>query len=173
MRPMSWYCGSHDTTTVSEPAFSSSMMQLKLCARFSWLIITPFGSLVLPDVYWRKEMSCNDAEDEARWAGADDDGMSSTTTQFSSGHFAPPFENMLFTAASFLPLLYTDEVSAVRAPQFPAIVANIVRSTAFFKGSGGNTGTAMICAFRHAMKDTMISAQDGGKRIKKMLNLGS
>ena len=24
-----------------------------------------------------------------------------------------------------------------------------------------------------AMKDTMISAQDGGKRIKKMLNLGS
>lgn len=26
----------------------------RLCARFAWLIITPFGSLVLPLVYCRK-----------------------------------------------------------------------------------------------------------------------
>ena len=40
--------GSHPTTTVSSVALSPVMMSFRLSARLSWVIITPFGSLVEP-----------------------------------------------------------------------------------------------------------------------------
>ena len=38
---------------------------LRLCARLPWVIITPLGSLVEPDVYWRKAKS-EDFGDDGR-----------------------------------------------------------------------------------------------------------
>ena len=54
---MSWYCGNHETFTVVFTAFNSFIIKVKLCLKFPWLIITPFGSDVEPDVYCRKAMS--------------------------------------------------------------------------------------------------------------------
>ena len=51
--PMSWYSGSHETITSSgaSPAESQQASTLALSTRSG--IITPFGSLVEPLVYWR------------------------------------------------------------------------------------------------------------------------
>ncbi len=57
MRPMSWYCGSQETFTVLWSAASSLMISDRLCARFRWVIITPLGSEVEPEVYCRKATS--------------------------------------------------------------------------------------------------------------------
>src|SRR3989339_1724696 len=51
MRPMSWYCGSHETH-VGE--WSSVLHALWMT--FRWLTIAPLGSLVEPDVYWRNRL---------------------------------------------------------------------------------------------------------------------
>ena len=64
MRPMSWYCGSQLTTTVSSPASNSDVICQRLCDMFlaaclfeeetyAWEIMTPFGSEVDPDVNCR------------------------------------------------------------------------------------------------------------------------
>ena len=53
MRPMSWYCGSHDTQTVASSALRSSTMRFRLCRSDACVMTTPFGADVEPDVYLR------------------------------------------------------------------------------------------------------------------------
>src|SRR6266540_3640121 len=52
--PMSWYGGSHETPTVSWEQPNVRYAVSRLWSKFPWLTITPFGSEVDPDVYWRK-----------------------------------------------------------------------------------------------------------------------
>ena len=54
MSPMSWYCGSQLTTTTDSSASNARRMIRMLVVRADRVIITPLGSDVLPEVYWRK-----------------------------------------------------------------------------------------------------------------------
>ena len=110
MRPMSWYCGSQDTTTVSQPAPNSWTMHERLWARLACVIITPLGSDVLPDVYCRKQTPSGLAGAAAAKGGgaclsaARTVASTSTSTQASSGH-AASLENMFFKALNFFAAL--------------------------------------------------------------------
>ena len=78
------------------------MIIVRLCARFSWEIMTPFGSDVEPDVYCRNAKSVGFGAADGAAAGAAVApvtlGNSSTMTHSSSGHLAS-FENMFFRSA--------------------------------------------------------------------------
>lgn len=50
---MSWYCGSHESSTVARSTPSATMIQRMLCARFACVMRTPLGSAVEPLVYCR------------------------------------------------------------------------------------------------------------------------
>jgi hypothetical protein len=51
MRPMSWKCGTHVTTTDSSLVSVASMIAVMLLVKLPWVTTTPFGSPVEPDVY--------------------------------------------------------------------------------------------------------------------------
>ena len=91
MSPMSWYCGSHDTTTVSWPAASPVVMRSKLSVRFSFVMTTPLGSDVEPDVYCKNATFCRacDSSSTRCWItrsdAADANGPSVTTHLSLSG----------------------------------------------------------------------------------------
>ena len=56
MSPISWYWGNQDILIVEVLALNSFIMSIKLWARLLCDIITPLGSDVDPEVYWRKAM---------------------------------------------------------------------------------------------------------------------
>lgn len=59
---MSWYCGSHDTSTVPGPVPSSREMMARLCARLPCEMTTPLGAEVDPEVYCRKQGATGSGE---------------------------------------------------------------------------------------------------------------
>jgi hypothetical protein len=170
--PMSWYWGSHDTTTVSSPAWSSEVMMDRLCAKLPNVIITPLGSLVEPDVNCKNATSPLDDPDGDEGSEAADGcgdravpAWASVTIQVSSGHEGGDEALLLSRRASlipanFLPWLYSAEVRAYRARQESQMTRNIPRLSRRL-GWGGNTGTATTLAFRQAKNATMKS-RDGG-----------
>src|SRR2546423_466207 len=54
MRPRSWYCGTQHTARVPGPRPRSVALAATSYARLPWLMTTPFGVAVEPDVYCRK-----------------------------------------------------------------------------------------------------------------------
>src|SRR5262249_59587821 len=54
---MSWYRGSHDTTTSSVVSWAASAMNATVPTTLAWLSTTPRGWPVLPEVYWMKAVS--------------------------------------------------------------------------------------------------------------------
>lgn len=178
MSPISWYCGSHETTTVLASAFNSDVIIVRLCARFPWVIITPFGSLVDPDVYWRK----------AKSDGLGGGGRPLLPLDFlvlplpvllsvvihsrDSGHVPPKgllwnrFVNASLAPASFFRWLYSVFVRACLAPLLSVIFANMC-SVSLRAGFGGKTGTATKPALRHA-RNAMVKSIDGGYTNKAL-----
>jgi hypothetical protein len=50
---MSWVSGHHETLTISARYPISVTDSVRLAMRFAWVTITPRGSVVDPEVYWR------------------------------------------------------------------------------------------------------------------------
>src|SRR5262249_10092845 len=50
-RPMSWKCGSHDREMLCEECSKPRAIAAELANTLSWVIITPLGTAVEPDVY--------------------------------------------------------------------------------------------------------------------------
>jgi len=165
MSPMSWYCGSQDTTTVLPSACSSLIINVRLWARFSWEIITPLGSLVDPEVYCRNAMfsgktvgNLTAALDLLLSTVFPFFSVSSTLIHFRSGQRALSVENMCVKSTIFLAKLYDEFVSTVLAPQLSWIFTKWWRSFFSLRGSGGNTGTPIKPALKHASRDTVKSS---------------
>jgi hypothetical protein len=108
---MSWYWGSHDTTTVSSPAWSSDVMMERLCAKLPNVIITPLGSLVEPEVNCKNATSpLSDPGDDEGSGAAEGCGdrpvpacASVVTIQVSSGHEGGDEALLLSRRASLIP----------------------------------------------------------------------
>ena len=54
---MSWYSGSQLTTTSEGTACTAKPMPRMFASTFACVSVTPFGSPVLPEVYWMKNTS--------------------------------------------------------------------------------------------------------------------
>ena len=146
---MSWYWGSQETHTVFSVAFSSETMRARLWVRDACVMTTPLGSDVEPDVYWRN----------ATFAWGPSTGpwgrpspflprSASQTIHFNlSGQATPRGPKTdaadAASAPAFFAQPYAVDVSANRASQEPQMDTKAPSSAVnFFRGSGGNTGTA-------------------------------
>src|SRR4051794_31037626 len=58
---MSWNNGSQETPRLSRPDPKHARIVAELSRRLPWVIITPRGAAVEPDVYWRKARSSRPA----------------------------------------------------------------------------------------------------------------
>jgi len=146
MSPMSWNCGSHETTTVSSPAASSAMISDRFAPRHACVTMTPLGALVEPDVYCRND---TDSLGLARPPASRRAASATTSHRSSFGHPSSPLTHAA-NSLVFFAQLYRCDVSASRAPH-PAWIRTNDSSSRFdfFRGSGGYTGTAITSAAPH------------------------
>src|SRR5262249_32767045 len=87
---MSWYRGSHDTTTSSRVSWAASAMNATVPTTLAWLSTTPRGCPVLPDVYWMNATSSLRATGKGGGASSTSRSDGSTTWRTPGAAAAAP-----------------------------------------------------------------------------------
>ena len=166
IRPRSWYCGTQKTPRVSGPSPRSAAFAATSCTRFPWLMMTPLGSAVEPEVYCRNAGS---SEPAGRCQSTGPAGSRSRSVRCHGrlGQLGVSRLNMVVTPATDRDRSYAQVVRIPRAPAFSAIALNVARSLRSLNGLGGYTGTGMTPAARQPRNASMKSSDGGYTRIAR------